>query len=1246
CSVSTIFSADNFSTNNLVVTGIAVIGGDNNNDSLTVNAPSTFNGNVTVNGTLTTTIFATPYDNVATVAKSGGDYTTIEDALDSITDNVATTITDSSASGGLSQVAFNSASIIEDYTITFSDELNYSVSGSVTGADGSGSLTTSFTSDSGKLTINQGYWSGTGWIAGDTVTVSTDFNRYLVRVMPGEYSETSPLVLKSYVDIVAVTDDWNDTIITSSSDTNLITAADNASLSGLTLQLTGSGTGRSIVNTADKVFKLNNNRLDYAGSTDGYGITTSTGTVTIDAGEIVGTNLVRGVNLTGAGTVNIWSNKIVSTTDDLYAAAGTINSYYNRLQGAGDNVETASGAIINSLYDQLDSTKITSAGTFVRKDQPLNTLVVAKGQVGNFDTITEALNEISRRGDASSTNLYTVEVLPGVYDESITMLDYVDIIGVGGEIATKITQADADVVTAASNAKLQGLTLEITAATAARSIINAADTSPVLDKLRMTYSGGTAGYGLYTTTGEPRLSNAILSGASLAKGVYQTDTGTTTVEHSAITATTDIEADAGTIKSYFNVLTGTNNIDIALGATIDSGNDILDSTKITSAGTYNALGKPQNTIYVAKGQDGHYDTITEALAAISTASSSNPYTIKVFPGVYDESITMEEYVDIVGIGGSKATYITQSDSSVITGSSNSTLRGFTLSLTGDTTGKPVVSSVGTSSPRLEDLVITGTAGVSTGISSATGSPEITNVIISSVSKGVVHTGTSGITNIHHSTITASTADLEASGASGSTIKSSYNRLSGTGNNILATAGATVETSFDIYKTITTGSNIDQHSFGATPIASAPALLVQPQDTSSWSDNSTGDGTYLAVNTASGFTGNILDLQVDGSSKMVVEATGSVGIGTTAPSGVLHVVGDETRFGSGGTIDYADGNGDVYIQNDLEVDGILYAPVSITGGLIPTTDNTEDMGTATYRWRTAYFGPSALSISDTGDTSGAGSDYVNMTLGFSGEQLQLLTTLQGSQSAGGNILIQSALPINGAGTAAIRIASANDLGTTDTVFQVGDNAADFLTILGAGNVGIGITNPGYLLDVAGTFRATGAAVLGATLDVTGDTALDSGLTIGDAAGDTVTVNSAAWTFSNNTTMALNDAVNALNIDSNTLSIDASTNRVGIGTTAPGAKLEVSDGTDSLQIASSGDLLFVDADGGASITGPAGGSLAMVAGVSKALTLTGNAASTWSTSSGLLTISGAGGVTIDSNSNLVIDTEGTSTITSLG
>ena len=74
--------------------------------------------------------------------------------------------------------------------------------------------------------------------------------------------------------------------------------------------------------------------------------------------------------------------------------------------------------------------------------------------------------------------------------------------------------------------------------------------------------------------------------------------------------------------------------------------------------------------------------------------------------------------------------------------------------------------------------------------------------------------------------------------------------------------------------------------GGTSTTTNPQVLIEPTGTTStgWSTSGTGFG----VNAASGFAGNLLDLQLNGTSRAVVTGAGNVGIGTTSPSYLLHV----------------------------------------------------------------------------------------------------------------------------------------------------------------------------------------------------------------------------------------------------------------------------------------------------------------------------------------------------------------------
>ncbi len=375
------------------------------------------------------------------------------------------------------------------------------------------------------------------------------------------------------------------------------------------------------------------------------------------------------------------------------------------------------------------------------------------------------------------------------------------------------------------------------------------------------------------------------------------------------------------------------------------------------------------------------------------------------------------------------------------------------------------------------------------------------------------------------------------------------------------------------------------------------------------------GTQITDHTAASVDGDLVFETVSASAmgeRMRILSTGNVGIGDTSPAGLLTVgSGDVFQVGSDGNIDFikgvdyewpaadaagvltsdgsgnlswsAAGSGDITAVGSM-TSGAAFADstadddwlgLGASAGRIEFDDQTTDevnilganvgIGTSTPGANLVIHGEaglnSALWMSD-GDivtpnytSTGILPDPSNTTtFGVLANSSGTLggVGLTGFTEAAANTTVPVAILGYHGGTAptvgAVQVygfkhdgaTGRTALGATEEVFQVLNGTTVITTILGNGSMGINDETPDYLLDVAGTFG------------------VDGNVTLGDASGDTVTSNAAAWTFANDTTVALTGGVNGLNFDSNTLSIDATNNRIGILTADPTAPLDISSG----------------------------------------------------------------------------------------
>jgi hypothetical protein len=239
-------------------------------------------------------------------------------------------------------------------------------------------------------------------------------------------------------------------------------------------------------------------------------------------------------------------------------------------------------------------------------------------------------------------------------------------------------------------------------------------------------------------------------------------------------------------------------------------------------------------------------------------------------------------------------------------------------------------------------------------------------------------------------------------------------------------------------------------------------------------------------------------------QMFITSAGNVGIGTTTPGTKLEVAGAITSSDSSGSFGYLHGaynggNPFYTINRAGGADSIaLYADNTIRF----STNNSEKVR--------------ILSNGNVGiGTTTAGNPLTLSSAGAAGMSTSL--GLYNTYNTAANRNWAMGLNVYGYGDFAIMQSAAQDVAPSVTRFMINNN----------GNVGIGTTNPGSKLDVAGNINATG--VIGATLWSSADIRK---LNVGQ---------SLAFRKSDGTAEMI--------IDGN--------GNVGIGTTAPGEKLTLVD-----------------------------------------------------------------------------------------
>jgi hypothetical protein len=313
---------------------------------------------------------------------------------------------------------------------------------------------------------------------------------------------------------------------------------------------------------------------------------------------------------------------------------------------------------------------------------------------------------------------------------------------------------------------------------------------------------------------------------------------------------------------------------------------------------------------------------------------------------------------------------------------------------------------------------------------------------------------------------------------------------------------------------------------------------------------------LSTNSGSGVAAGSLRIYdaTAGLDRIVVNSAGNVGIGTTSPLSRLDIMGSYEATHGGRTLIGDGGGWDPTIRQyrwagSASLYGASRMLTGFDGGSYPTmylqvASAQANMGSESFVDVMSLHGNGNVGIGTTGpgaklEVYGAGQLTAALTDAGMRTDMLAINSNTASGNSGGAIIfgnIQSA-SAGSIGMAAIKALLQNGDGNTsgDLAFSTRNSSADTalterLRILAGGNVGIGTTNPtSGLLDVRGVI-SSGDGTIKSALSYTGTTGV-------------------VGTLSNHALGIYTNLAERIRIDTS--------GNVGIGTTSPGAKLDVID-----------------------------------------------------------------------------------------
>src|SRR3989339_162418 len=218
----------------------------------------------------------------------------------------------------------------------------------------------------------------------------------------------------------------------------------------------------------------------------------------------------------------------------------------------------------------------------------------------------------------------------------------------------------------------------------------------------------------------------------------------------------------------------------------------------------------------------------------------------------------------------------------------------------------------------------------------------------------------------------------------------------------------------------------------------------------------------------------------------------VGIGNAAPDAALHV-----GTGATGSVDLADGPGDVYIENDLEVDGNVWLGDA-------SVDNIEIRGSMVYNASIDLDG-NVLSLDSDGDTSLTADtdDQIDIAIGgvddfvFTKDQMDVT----GAQIVNVGTIDAGAVALEI--TATTEVVVNEDSEDVDLRVESNNQTDMFIVDAGVDRVGINTAAPAAGLTIGAGTNDYASGI--DDLYVTGVLEVDGSVWLGDAAVDNITIN---------------------------------------------------------------------------------------------------------------------------------------------